>query len=222
MTQVLVRSREITDMQSKEFMKSNCSKLLLTILGLIELVSLLIAMPAQAQRGGTNPRPSIFNEPPYNRGQPQTETPSTPPQASTSSQTSNLVRLLETDGSFTTLVTALKAAELVETLTGEGRFTIFAPTDEAFASLPEDALRELLKPENKEVLVKLLTYHVVTGELLSSGLQSGQVTLQGDPIDVQVDSNGVHVNNATVVRADIRASNGVIHAIDTVLLPPSL
>lgn len=182
-------------------------------------------MPAQAQRGGanTNPRPSIFNEPPYDRGQTQPQTPSTPPQASTSSQAPNLVSLLETDGSFTTLVAALKAAGLVETLTGESLFTIFAPTDEAFASLPEDALRDLLKPENKEVLVKLLTYHVVAGELLSSDLQSGQVTsVQGDPIEVQVDSNGVQVNDATVIRADIRAPNGVIHAIDTVILPPSL
>ncbi|MDD1414591.1 fasciclin domain-containing protein, partial [Dolichospermum sp. ST_con] len=138
-------------------------------------------------------------------------------------ETKNLVELAQANGSFKTLLKALDAAGLTKTLQGTGPFTIFAPTDEAFKKLPQDALQELLKPGNKEVLVKVLTYHVVPGKVLSSDLKSGEVkSLQGDPITVKVDSNGVQVNDAKVTKADIQGSNGVIHQIDVLILPPSL
>jgi uncharacterized surface protein with fasciclin (FAS1) repeats len=137
--------------------------------------------------------------------------------------TKNLIAVAESNGSFTTLVKALKAAGLTETLQGSQPFTIFAPTDEAFAKLPQDALQDLLKPENKEVLVKVLTYHVVKGKVLAKDLKSGDLkSLQGDPIAVKVDQDGVTVNNVKVTKPDIQASNGVIHQIDEIILPPSL
>jgi uncharacterized surface protein with fasciclin (FAS1) repeats len=136
----------------------------------------------------------------------------------------NLVTLLEKNESFKTLAKALKAAGLTETLQGKGLFTIFAPTDAAFAKLPADALKDLLKPENKEVLVKILTYHVVSGKVLSTDLKSGEVkTVEGGAINVKVDPvTGVTVNDAKVTQADIQGSNGVVHAIDNVILPPDL
>ncbi len=159
---------------------------------------------------------------------PSTNTPpapgTTPPGGSGSTQNKNLVALAEADGSFTTLTKALKAAGLTATLQGKDNYTIFAPTDAAFAKLPQDALRDLLKPENKEVLLKLLTYHVVKGQVLSTDLKSGEVkSVEGGAIKIQVDpATGVTVNDAKVTKADIRGSNGVIHAIDQVILPPDL
>jgi uncharacterized surface protein with fasciclin (FAS1) repeats len=194
-----------------------------------------------AQKGSvTNPRPSIFNEPPYNRGgsaTPSEPTPSTPetqpsgkptttppvPGAS-SNQSKNLLALAESNASFKTLTRALKAAGLTGALQGKDNLTIFAPTDAAFAKLPADALKELLNPANKEVLLKILTYHVVPGKVLSSDLKSGEVkSLEGGAINVKVDpATGVTVNDAKVTQADITGSNGVIHAIDQVILPPDL
>jgi uncharacterized surface protein with fasciclin (FAS1) repeats len=132
--------------------------------------------------------------------------------------------LAESNSSFTTLTKALKAAGLTEALQGKDNLTIFAPTDAAFAKLPQDAVRDLLKPENKEVLLKLLTYHVVRGKVLSTDLKSGEVkSLEGGTINVKVDpATGVTVNDAKVIQADITGSNGVIHAIDQVILPPDL
>ena len=124
-------------------------------------------------------------------------------------------------GSFKTLVTAVKAAGLVDTLKGKGPFTVFAPTDEAFAKLPNGTLDNLLKPENKKQLVAILTYHVVPGKVMSKDL-AGQKTMaksvEGSEIAVDA-TNGVKVDNAKVVKADIQASNGVIHAIDAVIVP---
>lgn len=123
-------------------------------------------------------------------------------------------------GSFKTLVEAVKAAGLVETLKGDGPFTVFAPTDEAFAKLPAGTLESLLKPENKEKLVAILTYHVVAGKVMSNDvvkLDSAK-TLQGQSVTVDA-KNGVKINGAEVVKADIETSNGVIHVIDAVLLP---
>jgi uncharacterized surface protein with fasciclin (FAS1) repeats len=118
----------------------------------------------------------------------------------------------------------LKAAGLTATLQGKDNLTIFAPTNAAFAKLPPDALQELLKPANKEVLLKILNYHVVHGKVLSSDLKSGELkSLEGGTINVKVDpANGVTVNDAKVTQADITGSNGVIHAIDQVILPPDL
>ena len=124
-------------------------------------------------------------------------------------------------GSFGTLVAAVQAADLVETLKGEGPFTVFAPTDEAFAALPEGTVENLLLPENKAQLIAVLTYHVVPGKVMSGDI-AGQTlnvdTVQGGALAVDATS-GVTINDATVVQADVEASNGVIHVIDTVLLP---
>lgn len=125
-------------------------------------------------------------------------------------------------GSFETLVAAVQAAELVDTLKGEGPFTVFAPTDEAFAALPEGTVADLLKPENKDQLVAVLTYHVVPGKVMSGDLSDDMTaaTVQGGDITIDLDS-GVMVNDANVVQADIETSNGVIHVIDKVILPAS-
>lgn len=123
-------------------------------------------------------------------------------------------------GTFGTLVAAVTAAGLVDTLKGEGPFTVFAPTDDAFAALPEGTVETLLKPENKDQLIAILTYHVVAGKVMSTDLTDGMMatTVQGTDIMIDLD-NGVMVNEATVVTADIEASNGVIHVIDAVILP---
>ncbi|OSQ50948.1 fasciclin domain-containing protein [Marivita geojedonensis] len=123
-------------------------------------------------------------------------------------------------GSFETLVAAVQAAGLVETLKGEGPFTVFAPTDEAFAALPEGTVENLLLPENKDQLVAILTYHVVPGKVMSTDLSDDMEaeTVQGGSVTIDLD-NGVMVEEASVVTPDIEASNGVIHVIDTVILP---
>jgi uncharacterized surface protein with fasciclin (FAS1) repeats len=124
-------------------------------------------------------------------------------------------------GKFNTLVAALKAADLVDTLKGPGPFTVFAPTDEAFSKLPAGTLQMLLKPENKAKLQSILTYHVVAGKVMSQEvvrLHSAK-TVEGGNVAITTQNGGVMVNNARVTKADIVASNGVIHVIDTVILP---
>ncbi|BAZ12582.1 beta-Ig-H3/fasciclin [Calothrix sp. NIES-4071] len=169
----------------------------------------------------TPTEPSVTPTPPTTT--PEKPTPGTKP-GSQSDSNKNIIAVAQANGSFKTLIQALKAAGLTETLQGKGPFTVFAPTDAAFAELPKDAVRDLLKPENKEVLVKILTYHVVSGQVLSTDLKPGEVkSLQGDPIGVKIDpSTGVTVNDAKVVQPDIKANNGVIHVIDKVILPPTL
>jgi uncharacterized surface protein with fasciclin (FAS1) repeats len=126
-------------------------------------------------------------------------------------------------GSFKTLVSAVKAAGLVETLQGSGPFTVFAPTDEAFAKLPAGTVENLLKPENKSKLVAVLTYHVVPGKVMSNDIAGKQTTVKSvEGSEIKVDAtSGVKVDNAKVVKPDIEASNGVIHVIDTVIMPQS-
>ena len=128
-------------------------------------------------------------------------------------------------GKFKTLVAAVKAAGLVETLKGEGPFTVLAPTDEAFAKLPEGTVEKLLLPENKDKLVAILTYHVIPTKALAADvvkLDGKEVkTVQGSPVIIKVGSGGVMINKAKVLKTDIEASNGVIHVIDTVLMPPT-
>jgi len=123
-------------------------------------------------------------------------------------------------GSFTTLVAAVQAAGLVDTLKGEGPFTVFAPTDEAFAALSEGTVATLLLPENKDQLIAILTYHVISGKVMSGDLSNGMTaaTVQGGDVTIMTEG-GVTVNGANVVSADIEASNGVIHVIDAVILP---
>ena len=123
-------------------------------------------------------------------------------------------------GQFKTLVAAVKAAGLVKTLNGKGPFTVFAPTDEAFAKLPAGTVENLLKPENKEKLVAVLTYHVLPGKLMAADLTTTNAkTLNGKELPIKVDAGKVTVGGANVTKTDIEASNGVIHVIDAVLIP---
>lgn len=143
------------------------------------------------------------------------------PGATAAGQKANIVQTAVDAGSFNTLVAAVKAAGLVNTLQGPGPFTVFAPTDAAFAKLPAGTVENLLKPENKKQLVAILTYHVVAGKVMSKDL-AGKKTMaksvEGSAISVDA-TNGVMIDNATVVKADIEASNGVIHVIDSVIMP---
>ena len=132
-----------------------------------------------------------------------------------------IVDVASSAGSFNTLVAAVGAAGLADTLSSPGPFTVFAPTDDAFAALPAGTVENLLKPENKDELVKILTYHVVAGRVPASSLLGQHLraeTVQGGTVRIN-GSDGVKVNNATVTTPDIEASNGIIHVIDTVLLP---
>ena len=124
-------------------------------------------------------------------------------------------------GKFNTLVAAVKAAGLVDALSGEGPLTVFAPTDEAFAKLPKGTVENLLKPENKDQLVAVLTYHVVKGSYPAAKVLGADSlkTLQGGEIAVKQDSKGAMVNDSRIVKTDIECSNGIVHVIDTVLIP---
>ncbi|MEM9342075.1 MAG: fasciclin domain-containing protein [Pseudomonadota bacterium] len=133
----------------------------------------------------------------------------------------NIVEVAQSAGDFGTLVAAVTAADLAGTLSSPGPFTVFAPTDEAFAALPAGTVENLLKPENKDQLVAILTYHVIPGEVFAADLAGKRLnvgTVNGAQVHVD-GRGGVKVNNANVVAADIDASNGVIHVIDRVLLP---
>ena len=123
-------------------------------------------------------------------------------------------------GNFTTLVAAVQAAGLVDTLKGAGPFTVFAPTDDAFAALPAGTVEDLLKPENKDKLTKILTYHVVSGKVMSGDLSDGMkaATVEGSELTITTEG-GAKVNGANITAADIEATNGVIHVIDAVLMP---
>lgn len=133
-----------------------------------------------------------------------------------------IVDIASGNDDFSTLVDAVVAADLAETLAGDGPFTVFAPTNDAFAALPEGLVEKLLLPENKDVLVAILTYHVVAGKVMAADVAAGDVpSVQGENITVTTDG-GVKVNTANVVTTDIVASNGVIHVIDAVIVPPSI
>jgi len=135
--------------------------------------------------------------------------------------TKDIVDTAVAAGSFTTLAKALEAAGLVETLKGAGPFTVFAPTDEAFAKLPAGTLETLLKPENRAKLTRLLTYHVVPGRIMAADVVKlhSATAVSGDTIAIATHGGGVTVDNAHVVKTDIAATNGVIHVIDAVILP---
>ena len=136
----------------------------------------------------------------------------------------NIVETAVAAGSFKTLAKALEAADLVTTLTGPGPFTVFAPTDEAFAKLPAGTVENLLKPENKDKLRRVLTYHVVPGKVLAADVVKlhSVTAVSGDTIAITAEGGVVRVNGAQVVKTDIQASNGVIHVIDAVILPKGL
>jgi uncharacterized surface protein with fasciclin (FAS1) repeats len=134
----------------------------------------------------------------------------------------DIVAIASGDAQFKTLTKALGSAGLVTTLQGKGPFTVFAPTDAAFAALPKGTVEDLLKPANKAKLTKILTYHVVPGSVVSTSLKSGDVkSVEGSSLKVAVSPGKVTVGGANVVKADIKASNGVIHVIDKVLMPPA-
>ena len=184
--------------------------------------SALVTLPVLAQKMPTG---IMQTQTPPMRTQPQVQpkpmTPSTSSARTSTKASGNVVDVAAASGSFKTLTAALKAAGLDKALASEGPFTIFAPTDEAFAALPEGTVEELLKPENRDTLITILTYHVVPGENTSKTLKSGEAeTLEGAPVEVKVSPSGVMVNDANVVTADIQASNGVIHVIDKVMMPP--
>lgn len=149
--------------------------------------------------------------------------PSTLPLARAADEAANpgdIVSVASSAGSFKTLVAAVKAAGLVETLQGKGPFTVFAPTDEAFAKLPAGTVEDLLKPENKDKLVAILTYHVVPGKVMAADVKTMMVkTVNGKELSIKVEDGKVTVNDANVIKTDVAASNGVIHIIDTVILP---
>jgi len=134
----------------------------------------------------------------------------------------DIVSIASSNDDFSTLVQAVQAADLVETLQGEGPFTVFAPTNEAFAQLPEDSVEFLLQPENKDLLVDVLTYHVVPGNVTSDQLETGMVEALNGELSVEVSEDRVSVNDASVIQADVEASNGVIHAVNQVLLPEGI
>lgn len=168
-----------------------------------------------------NPGASTQSEPPTNSSTTPTADPATPvPSVAATSGT--IADVAAASDSFQTLVTALNEAELTQVLQGQGPFTVFAPTDEAFAALPDGTVDELLKPENRAVLIQLLKSHVVSGTYPSSSLAAGQIpTAAGNSVTISVSQGQVMVNDATVIQPDIAATNGVIHAIDRVILPPT-
>ena len=132
----------------------------------------------------------------------------------------NIVEIAAGAGQFNTLVAAVKAAGLVDTLAGKGPFTVFAPTDAAFSKLPEGTIASLLKPENKDKLVGILTYHVISGKVPASAVKTMKAkTVNGQEVSLKVSDKGVNVDNAKVVKTDIMATNGIIHVIDSVILP---
>ncbi|MDX2096471.1 MAG: fasciclin domain-containing protein [Leptolyngbyaceae cyanobacterium bins.59] len=189
--------------------------------GVIGLV-LGLGLSTSAQ---VNPNPSIFQEAPYaprvNQRQLEVSVPS-------STQTMTLSQVLDQSPSFEMLnallpVAGISASDLGPTLGADGNYTVFAPTDEAFAALPEGAITQLVKPENRKLLIEVLSYHVVSRRLPSSSIQSGSInSLQEKPLTIQVNGSTVTVNEARVVRADIPTRNGIIHAIDRVILPPDI
>ncbi|HCR71466.1 MAG TPA: beta-Ig-H3/fasciclin [Anaerolineae bacterium] len=177
-------------------------------LGLLVVVSLVLAACAPAATPTPAPEPTAMPEP--------TATPEP--------ELLDIVDTAVADGRFTTLVAAVQAAELVDTLKGEGPFTVFAPTDDAFAALPEGTLDSLLLPENKQALTDILLYHVVAGKVMAAdvvGLSSA-TTVLGQDLAINVDMGNVYLNESVqVIITDIETSNGVIHVIDAVLLPPT-
>ena len=144
--------------------------------------------------------------------------------SSVKSQSKDIVDLAAGNDNLKTLVAAVKAGGLVDVLKSDGPFTVFAPTDQAFAALPEGTLESLLKPENKDQLASILKYHVVAGKVKSSDLSNGQkaATVQGEKVGVSIKNGKVKIDDAQVVMADVEAKNGIVHVIDKVILPPSM
>lgn len=201
-----------------------------TIIGMSAFAIPVIAQTNQNPSAPTNTQESPTNTPqspgsttdtPSNTTEPSTNQ-STPTKTPTNTANENLLQVAQSSGTFTTLAQAVEAAGLSSKLSG-GNFTIFAPTDQAFSSsLPQGALQLLLEPQNKDLLQKVLSYHVVPGRITASRLKSGSVKTLGGTVAVRKTGKKVIINDASVTQADIKASNGVIHAVNRVLLPSSL
>ena len=187
---------------------------------LIGLAMLSVATAVGACASGTDSATTTTEESPIAASpSPMAESP----MANSGATGTTLDQVVAGNSSFSTLNTAIQAAGLGATLSGAEPYTIFAPTNEAFAALPPGTLDKLLLPENKADLQKVLSYHVVPGTVTSADITPGEVnTVEGSPVTIATDAGKVTVGTATVIEADITASNGVIHAIDQVLLPPSL
>lgn len=196
-------------------------KVHLKFLGLFVLVAVLLSACAPAATPAPTAVPTMVPSP--TKAPTATMAPTPIPPTPTPKPTT-IVDIAVGDGNFKTLVAALTAAGLDKTLAGAGPFTVFAPTDAAFAKLPAGTVDSLLKPENKDKLVQILTYHVVAGKVLAADVSklTSAETVAKLPVTVKVDMGKVMINDATVTKADIAASNGVIHVIDTVLLPKDI
>ncbi len=219
--------------------KSILGKALFSVIGVSSLVALSACNSNQPVADNPTVPPAVETQttvPPSAQtpttDPPAAQTPTTtaPPASGTPTGTTanqNLGQLAQaaaSQGSFTTMTKAVQAAGLTKQLTGKGPYTVFVPTDAAFAALPKGTVDKLLQPANKQKLVKLLGYHVVPGQVTSSQLTSGKVkTVEGTPVTIKVDSasNTVTVNDAKVVQGDIPASNGIVHVVDKVILPPN-
>ncbi|MHC5765166.1 MAG: fasciclin domain-containing protein [Nostoc sp.] len=193
--------------------KGIVGKALFNIIG----IGSLVALSACAQPVAETPTATV----------PSTTVPPVTPTPTATIATQNLAELAKSaasQGQFKTLIQAVQAAGLTEQLAAPGPYTVFAPTDAAFSALPKATLDQLLQPANKKQLVKLLSYHVIPGGITSQQLTSGEVkTVEGSPVKITVDraSNSITVNNAKVSQPDIPASNGIVHVVDQVLLPPN-
>lgn len=198
------------------------TQLLIGIIGLSAFISLpVVAQSNQVRNSSTSNPQQTEQSLPGSRNQPVQDGKNPNSSVGAAPATNNLLEEAASTKQFQTLIKAIKAAGLEETLAAKGPYTIFAPTDEAFAALPQGSLEQLLQPENKDLLMHLLSYHVVPGSVAKSQIQAGQVkTISGDPVTVQVSKEGtVTVNNAKVTQADIQVSNGIIHVVDQVILP---
>jgi transforming growth factor-beta-induced protein len=182
----------------------------LVSLMLVAVVALAACAPAPAPEPAPEPAP-VEETQPEPQPEPEPETPGT------------IVDIAISDERFSTLVTAVVTAELAETLSSEGPFTVFAPTNDAFAALPEGTVESLLLPENKQLLTDILLYHVVPGKVMAADVVelTSATTALGADISIKVEMGNVFINDAQVIITDIEASNGVIHVIDAVILPPS-
>jgi uncharacterized surface protein with fasciclin (FAS1) repeats len=197
------------------------TQLLIGMIGLSAFISLpVVAQSNQIHNSSRgNPQQTAQSDP-DSRNQPAQDG-KTPNSSDATPATKNIVEEAASSKQFQTLIKVIKAAGLEETLAAKGPYTIFAPTDQAFAGLPEGSLEQLLQPENKDLLRHLLNYHVVLGSVTKGQLKNGQIkTLSGDPVTVEVSKEGtVTVNNAKVTQADIQVSNGIIHVVDQVIIP---
>lgn len=200
------------------------TKVLFAVVGVGSLFTLTAC--SQPTSNNTSSPPSA--EAPANESASQPTSPTTGEVPTGESSTKTVAEWSQdasNQGSFKTFTQAMQAAGLSDKLTKQGPYTVFAPTDEAFAALPQGTVQKLMQPENKSQLVQLLSYHVVPGQVTSSQLSSGEVaTAEGEPVKIKVDSasSDINVNDAKVIQADIPVKNGVVHVVDRVILPAEM